>query len=184
MAKCTRCGNNLGMLESLQSSVCKNCKTEIANEQARQKAALQEQQRQEQIRAREEAARKRQQKITERANALCHRVARGEKVFLYDTIYLPVDSIVLDETLADGIDIKHIMAMGLYGWEVIQVIPRTFGAGLTNKSSGSSNGTSWGGGTGGNVIGVHIILKKELLPTEDQIILVNELTEYVAEHIM
>jgi hypothetical protein len=88
------------------------------------------------------------------------RLEAGQAVFLYETTYLPVDSMLLDEKLNNGFDIPQLRLMGIAGWEVMQVIPRTMGVGLKNNSIGSTMGTTWGGGSGGNVIGVHVILKK------------------------
>ncbi len=94
------------------------------------------------------------------AQTMRARLEAGHNVFLYETTYLPVDSVLLDEKLNSGFDIPQLRLMGVAGWEVMQVIPRTVGVGLKNTSIGSTMGTTWGGGSGGNVIGVYVILKK------------------------
>lgn len=94
--------------------------------------------------------------------AMRNRLEAGQPVFLYDTVYIPVDSILLDKPLNEGFDIPELRSLGAMGWEVMQVIPRTIGIGLENMSIGSTTGKTWGGGSGGNVVGVRIIIKKSL----------------------
>lgn len=92
------------------------------------------------------------------------RLSNGNRVYLYDTVYIPVDSILLDEPLSIGFDIPELRRLGLLGWEVVQVVPKTVGVGITNSEHGHPNRPqSWGGGIGGNVTGVHVILKMELM---------------------
>lgn len=50
--------------------------------------------------------------------------------------------------------------LGIEGWDIVGFVPRTIGIGLSNVSVGYSTGKTWGGGVGGNIIGVHVILKK------------------------
>jgi hypothetical protein len=91
------------------------------------------------------------------------RVGNGQDAFLYHSVYLPVDSRILDQNVVNQFNVRSIQQIGLQGWEVVGVVPRTDGRGLTNTSVGSTTGTTWGGGMGGNVIGVHILLKKRFL---------------------
>ena len=81
---------------------------------------------------------------------------------LYEDIYLPVDSQIVDEAINKDFSIGSLRRMGFDGWDVVAVIPRTFGIALTNTSFGSSSGETWGAGVGGNVVGVYIVLKKEV----------------------
>lgn len=113
---------------------------------------------------REEAEQERRilSRISEIKDLAIKRISTGHPVFLYETTYVPVDSILLDEHLSRGFDIPKLRLMGLLGWEVVQVIPRTVGVGLKNTTIGSTMGTTWGGGSGGNVVGVHVILKRPL----------------------
>ena len=100
-------------------------------------------------------------------NRLQSRLREGHSVFFYDTVYLPVDSELLGEQMNIGFDIPGVRNLGLLGWEVVQVVPRTVGIGLENITLGTTTmGKNWGGGSGGNVIGVHIILKKALMLSE------------------
>jgi hypothetical protein len=56
-----------------------------------------------------------------------------------------------------------LQSAGLAGWQVLSVIPRTIGIGLTNVSYGSGGGgETWGAGMGGNVAGVYVLLGKEI----------------------
>lgn len=94
------------------------------------------------------------------------RIAKGEKPQLFTWVYQPVDSIVENfKTETFGID--DLQEFGLGGWKIAGVVPRTVGIGLKNTSMGSTIGESWGGGVGGNVIGVYLILQKEVLDLDD-----------------
>lgn len=86
-------------------------------------------------------------------------------IYVYKSIHIAVDSFVNDEQLGT-FDIRELQAAGLGGWEVVSVVPRTTGVGLKNTSFGSSMGTSWGAGIGGNVVGVHVLLAKMVTSTE------------------
>lgn len=96
----------------------------------------------------------------------------GQKCFIYKKLYIPVDSIIDGEQQTEWFDIDKLNEFGLQGWEVIAVVPRTLGKTYKNQSTlmspghGIMNaGESWGAAMGGNIIGVHIILKKELIPS-------------------
>lgn len=88
----------------------------------------------------------------------------GNNPNLFRWIYLQVDSEVEGDTLGQ-FDITELQAAGLDGWDVVAVIPRTLGLGLKNIST---SGNSWGAGVGGNVMGVYIILSKELYDLESE----------------
>lgn len=90
------------------------------------------------------------------------RLKAGERVFLYQKLYLPVDSHINDETIGGRFSIESLRALGPEGWEVVATVPRTLGLRLENYSVGLSTGRTWGGGLGGNVVGVYLILRKEL----------------------
>ena len=85
-------------------------------------------------------------------------IASGNNPNLFRWIYVQVDSVVEDDTIGQ-FDITELQAAGLEGWDVVAVIPKTLGVGLTNIST---SGNSWGAGMGGNVLGVYIVLSKEL----------------------
>ena len=70
----------------------------------------------------------------------------GRPVSLYESVYLPVDSLVNDEQLADGFDLLQVQTLGWEGWEVVSVVPRTVVVGLMNVGGGSQ---AWGPGLGG-----------------------------------
>jgi hypothetical protein len=114
----------------------------------------------------QEAARKleeqTQQRIVEIKGMMQTRLEAGKPIFLYDSIYVPVDSILNDEQMSQGFDISVVRNLGISGWEVVQAIPRTIGVGLKNTSFGSTMGDTWGGGSGGNVAGVHLVIKKSI----------------------
>ena len=86
----------------------------------------------------------------------------------YHSIYLPVDSIIMGNTVAD-FDIAPLRAFGLMGWKIVAVIPRTEGEGLKNFSTGSTIGEAWGAGMGGNVLGVHVLLERPIRALDDEL---------------
>lgn len=96
-------------------------------------------------------------------NSVWDRLDRGEKCFIYDKIYLPVNSIINKEEFTETFDTSTLETLGLQGWDIVAVVPRTVGVALTNTSGLVTS--AWGGGIGGNIIGVYIILKKEVIPS-------------------
>jgi len=60
------------------------------------------------------------------------------------------------------------MQLGCDGWDVVTAVPRTLGLGLTNMSLGSAVGSTWGGGIGGNVVGVHLVLRRPFSIASDE----------------
>jgi multidrug efflux pump subunit AcrA (membrane-fusion protein) len=165
----------MGSVQALRSescifaSFCDDCNAQIQKEQ---EARIAEEKRQEEVSRQARAAaesqklaelqRVRHEAITNRITALHTQVADGQRLFLYETLYLPVDSVVLEENIAPGFDLGALRELGLAGWEVVGVVPRTIGVALTNKTTELLGTVSYGGGVGGNVLGVHLLLRKEM----------------------
>ena len=100
---------------------------------------------------------------------------------LYEDVYLPVDSQVVDEPVTKDFGIGILRRSGVDGWDIVGIVPRTVGVALTNTSFGSSSGETWGAGVGGNVVGLHVIIKREvsvLKNVSDEFLL-----EYVTRHL-
>lgn len=85
---------------------------------------------------------------------------------------------MVDEPMNKDFSIGSLRVMGLEGWDVVAIIPRTIGIALTNTSFGSSSGETWGAGVGGNVAGVHVIIKKEVSAQN------NVSDEYLKEYVV
>ena len=102
------------------------------------------------------------QKIIQIKTMLRARLESGKPAFLYDSVYVPVDSQLLDDEFASEFDVSFLRRLGLLGWDVVQAVPKTKGVGLENIGTDTLFGSKWAGGVGGNVMGVHIILKKTL----------------------
>ncbi|MDQ1328359.1 MAG: hypothetical protein QG641_1644 [Candidatus Poribacteria bacterium] len=159
MAKCSRCGKSVGFF----SNMCDDCKQAVIVEQKAERERLErDNEKRTQMKLEEYQACK-DDIISARIQLLRQRIECGEKVFLYESMYLPVDSKVVNETITEEFSIGSLRRLGFDGWDIVAVIPRTLGVALTNESYGSSSGTTWGAGLGGNVVGVHIVIKKELL---------------------
>lgn len=91
-------------------------------------------------------------------------IASGNNPNLFRWIYIEVDSEVEGDVIGT-FDITELQAAGLEGWDVVAVLPKTLGIGLKNIST---NGNSWGAGIGGNVMGVYVILSKELYDLDSE----------------
>lgn len=151
MAACNVCGEKAG----LGKSVCVNCAAK-AQQEAAENAAR---------RRSDEAqafAAEVQEKLGEWRNYAKTQFDSGSELKMYNSIYLEVDSLSDGQQL--GIfSIASLQAAGLQGWKVIAVVPRTAGIGLANtQTQGFNTSTVWGGGMGGNVIGVYLLLEKPI----------------------
>jgi len=102
------------------------------------------------------------QQVNQIKDSMRTRLQNGKPVFLYESIYIPVDSVVNGENLAEGFSLTLLRQLGLLGWDVVQTVSKTVGVALQNVSFGSTMGDSWGAGMGGNVMGVHLVIKKSL----------------------
>jgi hypothetical protein len=91
------------------------------------------------------AEEERLQKLRSQINIIWQRVDSGHEAYIYDSVYIPVDSIIDKEQFVPSFDITIVKKMGLNGWDIVSAVPRTTGM-------------------GGNVIGVHVILKKSVNP--------------------
>jgi len=129
------------------------------------------------------------QKICQIKSMLRARLESGKAAFLYDSVFVAVDSQILDEEFASEFDVSILRKLGLMGWEIIQAVPRTKGIGLENIGTDTLFGSKWAGGIGGNVMGVHIIIKKTLSASDltddpaDEVgkFIRNHLEEFLAE---
>jgi hypothetical protein len=106
------------------------------------------------------------QKIIQIKTMLRARLESGKSAFLYDSVYVPVDSQLLDNEFASEFDVTFLRRLGLLGWDVVQAVPKTKGIALENIGTNTMFGSVYGGGIGGNVMGVHIILKKTLTASD------------------
>jgi hypothetical protein len=151
MAACTECGKKAGFRET----VCVDCDRRLRQEAAE----LAEKRR---IEEAESFAAEVQAKLGDWRSFAKGQLASGQGLQMYSSIYVEVDS------LSDGnqlgiFSLAPLQAAGLQGWKVIAVVPRTAGIGLVNKETqGFNTSTVWGGGMGGNVLGVYLILEKPI----------------------
>lgn len=150
MAKCMKCGKPMGFFAT--TTICDGCSATMQTEREQQRQM-----------ALEEFNRQKESLLLPKFKELKSEIENGKKIFLYDSIYIPVDSIVNEEALNEDFSINLLRKAGLQGWEFVGSIPRTLGVGLTNRVLGTGDtAISWGAGLGGNVTGVHIILKMEM----------------------
>jgi hypothetical protein len=102
------------------------------------------------------------EKVAQIKDSLRKRLHANKPVFLYDSVFVSVDSVLDDEELAEDFDLTLIRKLGLLGWDIVQAVPKTIGIGLKNMNTTGLGGEEWGGGIGGNVVGVHIIIRKTI----------------------
>ncbi len=103
-----------------------------------------------------------QEKLENWAGRTAEYLTTGGKAYVYKYVYLQVDSVVTNDNIGTW-DMSALQSAGLAGWQVLSVIPRTIGIGLTNVSYGTSGGgETWGAGIGGNVAGAYVLLAKEI----------------------
>lgn len=104
--------------------------------------------------SRAESARSREEHIQSWWDLLNSTVSAGRTAFLYRSVYVEVDSVV-NKDVTGEFDITQLQVLGLDGWEIVAVIPRTLGVAIQNLSLTEG----WGAGMGGNVAGVHVLLR-------------------------
>ena len=177
---------NFGIKQEAWGLVCRHCggttpeklldllaEAEADKEERQRQEAEQERQRQaEEQKALEEQEHLREAEIERRLKAWEGEIERSvdgsRDLTAYHSIYLPVDSVILGDTISD-FDISPLRAFGLMGWKIVAVIPRTQGEGLKNFSTGSTIGETWGAGMGGNVLGVHILFERPIRALDDEL---------------
>jgi len=123
------------------------------------------------------------QKIIKIKNSMRVRLKSGKPTFLCDSIFVPMNPILDENNLADEFNLSILRRLGLMGWDIVQAIPRTIGIGLKNEGTKALFDGKGGGGVGGNVMGVHIIIKKSLSArdlTDDP---ADEVGEFIRSHL-
>jgi hypothetical protein len=154
MARCKN-GHELSIWEKdlLNPNKCDQCARQLAKESdVRQREAM-------------------EQLLEDKARKIEHLIAKrvqlGKVAFVYCSVHLPVNSVVLQDPLNVGFSVEPLVSLGLKGWDVVGIVPKTVGVGLKNTSLGQSSGITWGAGIGGNVSGVHVILRKTVASMAD-----------------
>lgn len=97
--------------------------------------------------------------IEERVNDFCSVLAPHKPLFLYQRVFRPVDSSVDKSLLAPSFTLDSVEELGMQGWQLVGIVPRTVGIALTNVSIGSISGNTWGAGMGGNIDGVYMVMQ-------------------------
>jgi len=150
MAKCLSCGEKAG----IGNDICRSCyeaKMEAAAAEAERKS-------QEDAQRFEEAV---ALKVNEWEARAKQKLVNGEKVFLYRSIYVTVDSAMNGNSI-NSYNFAPVVKAGLEGWNIEGIIPKTAGMGLKNVSYGTHTSETWGAGIGGLVVAVYVMLSKEI----------------------
>ena len=192
MAKCKRCGIKLNFLSF--SSYCDRCQAliEVEEQLKKQRRELEKKKRIQELTEKKNMIKK---MIIERTIASVQKeLDNGNKIFLYKKIYVSVDSMISENNepvglsrffgkfkfgslFSDNFDISILRYLGISGWEVVGIVPQTVGIALTNKDIAGN--ISWGAGLGGNIKGVYILLKKEIINLTSH---KNLLQKYIEEY--
>ena len=146
MAECVDCGQKAGAFKD----VCLRCEGIRAEKVA---------EREREIAARDKAAT--EQKLRNWEDAFQEGLAQGKEAYAYRALYVSIDSVINNDITGD-FNIAGVQQLGLWGWQVVAVLPRTIGLALTNISYGASSGETWGAGMGGNVEGVYLLMCKKV----------------------
>lgn len=162
MAKCSECGKPAGLF----AAMCDSCKAKLRARKEEIYRKELEERTQQALAERQERERQKRELIESLYERSILKINSGEHVFMHEMLFLPVDSLVVDTPLCDEFGIAALQYAGFNGWEIAAVVPKTVGLALTNVSVGSSSGETWGAGLGGNVVGVYVLLRKQVRETE------------------
>lgn len=134
MANCMKCGE---FTFSALANECNNCKKKRLEKESQRRILTME----------------------EMYDEIVSAVRNGEVRYIYDAVYVEVDSILMKEF---GVfDIRALATMGWLGWKIEAVVPRTLGIALENENLQTKLNT-FGGGVGGHILGVHVLISLEL----------------------
>jgi hypothetical protein len=86
-------------------------------------------------------------------------LALGVVPYIYEVIAIDATSNMNGNTVGAIPDLTELTTFGWQGWELVGVVPSTYGEGLQNVSYGASSGNTWGAGIGGLVIGAYLLLR-------------------------
>lgn len=137
-------------------------------ERQKREAAAQERQRkqQEHDRAKQAQQQKIEKFFSDYRSLVRSTVESGSSAHLFKEIYVPVDAQMNELGPASGLYLSQVNYWGRAGWEVISVIPRTYGGYQVYKvTKSTAYGVSgWGkdthqAGLGGHVVGVYVLMQ-------------------------
>jgi hypothetical protein len=82
-------------------------------------------------------------------------------VYEFKNVYIPVDSVHEGEKLVESFDISPLQKLGKSGWDITAVVPRTLSQTFCNEVEVAfSKKLAYSAACGGNIMGVHFILKR------------------------
>lgn len=105
------------------------------------------------VRKREDLEADEKRKRAEKIVGARQRVQRGRKVYLYNSLFLPLGDILGDSPDGEAVDIPALDDAGLEGWEVVNFIPKRGSLLVSNADE--------------HFTGAYFILRKEI--TSDDI---------------
>lgn len=157
MAACKTCGAKAGAFKS-ECKACEDQRLELETAEAARRQAEADKQERERLEREARELESRRHEFTEDALfRMRATLSEGRTPCLYTQIYVQSDGWTNGQPFGEAPDLLELAELGKDGWEVAAVIPRTMGLGLSNRTP--KGGSSWGGGLGGLVAGVHVILR-------------------------
>jgi len=160
VGRCLECGENIGFFSL--GSLCNSCQEKDKADELAKEIELDRQEMERQKLFEEVQQKRREESRQAFILSLKNKINDGQEIYCYDTIYIPVDSVIDDTQVVNKFDVSALKLMGLDGWSIEGIVPKTLGLPLSNSSIGSTVGETYGGGIGGNVVGVYILLKKRI----------------------
>jgi hypothetical protein len=157
MSACETCGTEVSFFNLERE--CETCRKRRLAEEAVERAEKARLQAAEEHAIKEEAAHQKNIWINQRVADFAATLTNEAPRYLVQQVYRPVDSVIEDDHLASQFVLGEVELLGAYGWQIVGIIPRTVGTALKNISFGSTNGTTWGAGMGGNIAGVYVLMQ-------------------------
>lgn len=163
--KCRTCNRKIGYFEQIRgdgtiesTGDCPECTEKKRKAEDAQRAEELQAERDRRIQEATDRVRKIRAELID---SIRMRVSSGGDVVVYDSVYLPVDSVLDRVHMHERFDLSPLILKGFDGWETVAVVPRTVGVALKNTIAGAIGAPeSFAGGIGGTVAGVYVILCK------------------------
>ena len=100
------------------------------------------------VRKREDLVAEQKRRRAEKVNGARGRIQKGRKVYLYNSLFLPLGEMLGDSPDGEAVDIPALDDVGLEGWEVVNFIPKRGALMVANADA--------------HFTGAYFILRKEL----------------------
>lgn len=156
MSACVGCGTPLGLGNV---GPCANCEARVRDRQA----AASERIKQENRSAWDQYLQQYVDWLKSRIDAV---IEVGGTAYLYNSVYVEVDSQLESMDAPAGLDLNPIALLGADGWETVGVLPRSYSGSQSYFARSRMTSRDWGGqkleqriALSGNLIGSYVMLR-------------------------